>query len=51
MASSYQGRNNWQPFLPVGIITLSGSMDVLHKNIKEKLVGSAVANVPEDHFR
>lgn len=47
MASSLQGGNNWQSVLHVGIIILSGNVDVPLKNVKKKLIGSAVGNVLE----
>lgn len=45
MASHFQVRNDWQLFSHVGVIVLSGSMDVPLKIFKEGLVGSAAANV------
>lgn len=47
MASSWQGGNNWRSVLHVGVIILSGNVEVPLKNVKKKLVGSAVGNVLE----
>ena len=44
MASPFRVRNDWQLFSHVGVIVLSGSIDVPLKIFKEGLVGSAAGN-------